>query len=338
MTGNGLSFLGLGPTQPVTYQGVLASASGTSVVDSSAVWTNNQFNGSDATHGTYFLELTTGTGVGIRSKITATDSADKTLTLADDLSGKITNGTGYKIRKNWTVATVFGANNEAGLGAGDVTGADKILILDPITQGYTSYYYATADGLGGAGWRTDGDPYTSQSEAELPLERGILVKRQQATSLTLTLAGSVKMGTTVTSVSPAINIVGNLDPSGKLTLGSSKLYTGDQTTGVKDGDVTSADEVLFYRNDPVNPGYNGYYYAAANSLGGAGWRQNGDPFTDASGVSFPIGTSFIIKRQGGLAFNWSLLQQFQLFALSCLRSSFWLLSRCSVWVPRERPP
>ena len=45
-----LSFIGLSMTQPVALQGALESATGGTVVDDNATWTDNQFNGAGNAH------------------------------------------------------------------------------------------------------------------------------------------------------------------------------------------------------------------------------------------------------------------------------------------------
>jgi hypothetical protein len=66
----------------------------------------------------FYVELISGPGMGRMSNTTATSGANKSITTVDNLSSFVSGGTGYKIRKNWTLAFVFGPNNEAGLGAG----------------------------------------------------------------------------------------------------------------------------------------------------------------------------------------------------------------------------
>ena len=131
-----LSFLGLAFTQPVSYQATLASASGTTLTDSSASFTGTS-GGFNGTTGAFYIELTTGTGAGRTSQITG--NTTNTITTANDLSSFVTAGTGYKIRPNWTLATVFGSTNQAGLFGGTKTSADQVLVYNATTALYTTY-------------------------------------------------------------------------------------------------------------------------------------------------------------------------------------------------------
>src|ERR1700722_12323777 len=97
---NALSFLGLSFTQPVAYQATLASASGTTLTDTSASPLAQYAPSATAQ---YYVELITGTGAGTMSNITGATA--NSITTANDISSNVTAGTGYKIRQNWTLAT-----------------------------------------------------------------------------------------------------------------------------------------------------------------------------------------------------------------------------------------
>src|ERR1051326_5415838 len=85
--GTANTYLGLSFTQPVSYQAALSSASGNTLVDNSSSWVDNQFNG---TNGTFYVELTSGSGAGRMSQITATSGANHSITTADNLSSFVT--------------------------------------------------------------------------------------------------------------------------------------------------------------------------------------------------------------------------------------------------------
>lgn len=299
----GISFLGLGMTQPVAFAGNLESASGSIVTDTQSTWTDGQYNGSS---GSYYLELTSGVGAGTVSDIVTTTASNHSLTLADDVSSLITAGTTYKIRPNWSLASVFGSSNSAGLGGGTATSADQVLVYNTTTQGYTTYYYQTS-GLGGTGWRRVGAPAADASAAPLRLQQGIIIKRYVSAAISLPLVGAVKVGQNETLVSAGTNIVSNVYPVTSVTLGTSGLYTGLTSTGIAGGTSTSADQILVYNGS----GYLTYYYQTSG-LGGTGWRLTGQPASDASNATLPLGGSVSILRKFASAFIWTQPQPFSL--------------------------
>jgi len=296
-----LSFLGLSFTQPVAYQATLSSASGTTLTDSKASWTATA-NGFNGTTGAFYIELLTGSGAGMWSNITA--AGTNTITTAQDLSSYVTAGTGYKIRPNWTLATVFGATDQAGLFGGTASTADQILVYSPATSSYTTYFYQTS-GIGATGWRKVGDgTHADQSNAYFNPTDGILVKRQQSSNVSFSLAGAVKLGQTVLPVVPGLNILSNVYPSGNFTLGTSGL----QASGLGGGTASTADLVEIYNS--ATGSYSIYFYQTSG-IGGTGWRLVGDgTHSDQSGAAIPFGQGLIIQRKVASAFSWVAPQPF----------------------------
>ena len=306
-----LSFLGLGMVQPSAFQGNLESASGSTIVDNDATWTDNQYNGAN---GGYYVELTSGTGVGLTSQITATSGSGKSLTLADNLSAYVTNGVTYTIRKNWTLAALFGAKDESGLGGGSATTADQVLVYNSLAQAYTTYYYksiAFPPGSG-TGWRTTASSSVDVSTVPFNPYDGILIRRYQSASLSIPLVGAVKTGTSDLPLNPGLNILSNVYPSGTFTLGTCGLYTGNSTTGLAGGSSTTADQVQIY--DQTSGTYSTYYYktSAFPPGSGTGWRSTASTTSDASTTPIPFGASILIQRTINSAFEWVAPQPFTL--------------------------
>ena len=209
-----------------------------------------------------------------------------------------------KIRPNWTLSSIFGATNQAGLQGGTASSADQILVYNASTATYTTYYYQTS-GIGGVGWRKLGDTtHSDQSGAFFKATDGILVKRFQSADVSFSLAGAVKLGQTAIPVAVGLNILSNVYPSGTFTLGTSGL----QSSGLGGGTASTADLILIY--DPVNAVYNTYYYQTSG-LGGTGWRLAGDStHADKSGVSIPFGSSILVQRKAATPFTWVAPQPF----------------------------
>ena len=295
-----LTFLGLSFTQPVSYQATFSSANGTTLTDSNATWVDDQFNGAN---GSFYVELITGNGTGMTSQITATVAATHSIKTADDLSSFVNANTGYKIRQNWTLGSVFGTGSTLVLNAGTATSADEVLVYSSKTQSYTIYYYKSG-GLGGTGWRTTSDPSTDQTATPFLPAAGVVVKRAQSSSLSFPLTGAVKVGQSSIPIGTGLSLVSNVYPAGNLTLGNSNLIS----SGFTGGTATSSDEVQIYNS---GTGLYTTYYFKSGGLGGTGWRTTSDPSTDQSGVAIPSGESIFVQRnQNRPAFNWTLPQPF----------------------------
>jgi uncharacterized protein (TIGR02597 family) len=287
-----LSFIGLSLTRPVEFQGNLEAIGPSTVTDDNANWTDDQFNGAN---GQYYLEITSGRYAGVMTDILDTSGSTKTLTIADNYKGLVTAGATYKIRKHWTVASIFGATNQVGLGGGTSVTADQILIYDPSTGLYTTYYYKTTAAFGGVGWRSLASTSIDESNAKIDLTKGIVIKRKQPTDLNPKLFGAVKLGYTAIHVKAGLNILGNAYASDTLTLGNCGLYTGDPDTGLAGGTSVSADRVLTYDGSA----YQTYYYKTNAAFGGVGWRSVASTFVDASNTVIPAGSSLLVQRVNG---------------------------------------
>src|SRR5260370_37244854 len=104
----------------------------------------------------------------------------KTLTTYDDLSSLLTGGELYRIRRHRTLGDVLGENNESGLAGGpSVSEADEVMVLNPVTQTFLTFYFKTG-GFGGTGWRSAADAVTDASGTTLYPDQGVLIVRKVA--------------------------------------------------------------------------------------------------------------------------------------------------------------
>ncbi|WP_395749803.1 TIGR02597 family protein [Prosthecobacter sp.] len=288
------TFTSIGMTNAVAYQSTTTSPGGsTTLTDANSTWADNAYNGASGQI-TSYVEITSGAAAGTTYDITATTAGTHALTLSQPLSAGVAAGDSYKIRPHWTLASVFGATNQAGLSGGTSSTADTIQVFN--NGGFVVYYYQTS-GFGGTGWRQSGAPFVDASSTVLYPDEGILIARQQSSSVNITISGAVKTGQTSLPVSSGYTFLGNAYAAA-MTLASSNLYTGDANTGLAGGTSSTADQVMFWNGT----GYNVYYYQTSG-FGGTGWRLSGAPFTDASTTSIPAGAALFVKRTGS-AFNW----------------------------------
>jgi uncharacterized protein (TIGR02597 family) len=297
-----LSFKGLGLTRAVEYQGSAEAVGTNTLTDNEATWTENQFNGAN---GSYFVEIFSGPGAGTTYDISATSAANKRITLAQNLAAGVTAPVTFKIRKHWTIASIFGAANESGLASGDEASvADQILRFDLGT--YSTYYYQVAPpAAGGTGWRNANNAFADAGSTVIYPDEGVIIRRTLAAPVNIILLGAVKTGQSSIPIVQGINILGNTYAA-PITLQSSMLFTGNSTTGLVSGDEAStSDQVLLWNGT----GYTTYYYQTAPpAAGGTGWRNSNDVFTNAGATPIPVGSALIVKRANGLAFDWKVPQ------------------------------
>jgi len=302
--GNGgqqLSFKGLGMTPPVEYQGSAEAVAANTLTDNDSAWTDDQFNGAA---GPYYVEIVSNPNGSATVVGTTYDIADtngpvtapaKTITLVQNLPASVMNGAVFKVRKHWTIASVFGPTNQFGLAAGDETTADQIRIFNG--TGYDVYYYSNG-GAAGTGWRKVGAGNADISGVKILPDEGLVIAHSPATPVNVVLLGAVKVGTTSFPMFQGLNIVSN-PYAAPLKLKDSGLYNADPTKGLAGGGSTTADQVRIYNGSS----YDTYYYSTVG-LAGVGWRKAGAGSTNQENVEIPVGASFLVTRRNGADFNW----------------------------------
>ena len=313
------SFPSLGLVRAQEYRGIVATNVGASVVDNSATWTDDQFNSTMVpAKPTHYVEVVSGSLAGSTFDIADTVAATKTLVLATSLADGSLNGQSFRVRRHWTLAAVFGSNNEVGLKGGGPTTADLIGLVGDSGM-VTYYYYRTVGPASQRGWRSTGDGSNPQDDVVFFPEEGLMVTRQGADNVVITLVGDVRMGDDKIPIAEGLNLVNPCIPAVPdvitdqnrdkvLTLGNCGLYTGDATTGLRAGGPTTADLVQIWNDSLPVPGFESFFVrkAGANVLG---WRSMaGD---DVTSKILPACTAIIIRRQTGAGeFVWDRPQRF----------------------------
>ena len=294
-SGAKLTFGALGITQAVEWQGTSTALSGATLTDSAAAWADNQFNGAN---GQFYLEFTSvggstvAAGVGTSFAITATAASAKTITLAT--APGLVSPVGYRVRKYWTLADIFGAANSVGLNGGTATSADQVQIWNG--AGLDTFYYQTT-GIGGTGWRKTNARSTDASTSIIPPSAALIVKRGSNATVSLVANGSMKTGQTTATIASGYTFVGNpFDIA--MTLASSGIYAA----GLAGGTAASADQVLVWNGAT----FDAYFYQTSGGTG-TGWRKTTDLAADASATALAAGSGFVVKRSGA-AFTWAIPQ------------------------------
>lgn len=276
------SFVGLTVHHPVVKQGVLSSATSSSVTVEGINFVNLLGEPGPAAN-LYILELANGT----IQEISAWD-ANGLLKTASDISGQVVAGTTpFTLRKAATISDIFGVDNSAGLAPdrGDQLNQDFIHVQGPDGTTTSIYYYD--DGNAAVrGWYDD----QGERASRFPLiyADGFYIKRAGDTPLKLVTAGEVKLTPTASVLLPGFNYVSSVAPV-NLTLESSNLHTFLSPDSTGDYDANGVDQVYL-------PQTNGsfivaYYYNDGDTKG---WY---DTTGNAAG-SYALEGGFLIRNRG----------------------------------------
>jgi len=274
---------------PIVYAGTVSSLQNTALTDANAAWGNAQFG---STNNPTYAEFDNGYMVDI-----AGTASSQSLALAGSLNGLVNPGDTYRVRQHFTIASMFGTNNETGLRVGlNPASADNIMLTIPETQQIMSIFYFSNEVA--HGWyRAD---FTPAADQVIYPEQGVMVRRIEPGDVNVYLCGPIKTDATVAPVEPGFNNVGTLKSLSTMTLNSLNLYTGNPTTGIASGlNLAGSDNVLIVQPDGSTASY--FYFNDAK--GNEGWFDA--RFNPAGSTSIPAGTAFFIKRQtGNGSFNW----------------------------------
>lgn len=276
---------------PVLYAGTVSGLQNTALSDTNASWASSQFGNGGIPA---YAEFENGSMVDI-----ASSTANKSLSMADNLSGVASVGAVYRIRGHFTIASLFGTNNETGLqSGGNTVQADNIMVLTPQTQQTITIFYYD-DGVN-HGWLTA--DYTPADNLVVYPEQGLLVRRVAAGNRDLYLCGPIKTGVTVAPVQPGYNLVGTLKSLNPMSLGALNLYTGDQATGLASGGNTAdSDTLVVAQPDGTTATY--FYYR--DNFGNEGWLDAN--YNLSADVLINAGSSFFVHRLStNGAFNWTI--------------------------------
>jgi hypothetical protein len=276
---------------PLLYAGTVSSLQTASLTDTNANWSVGEFgtNGTQA-----YVEFNNGWMADIANSTTPTN-----LVLAGNLTGVASIGDSYRIRAHFTIASLFGTNNETSLQSGGNTAqADNIQVLTPQTQQTLTVFYYD-DGIN-HGWLTA--DYNPADNLAIYPEQGLLVRRVAAGNRILYVCGPVKTGLTAAPIEPGYNLVGTLKSLSNLTLETLNIYTGDPATGLASGGNTAqTDTLLVVQPDGTTATY--FYYQ--DNFGNQGWLDAN--YNPSANVLINAGSAFFVHRltENG-PFNWTI--------------------------------
>jgi hypothetical protein len=195
---------------------------------------------------------------------------------------------------------MFGAGNSYGLRGsdGDPALADQIMVLDPLTQATSSYYFSTFDGENC--W-LNSVTFESAGDVLLYPERGLIVK-VVGPDVNVYYAGQVQTRPVAASVFGGFNVMAVIDPlknvdsARLLSLANSGLFTGSSSTGVKaSAQGLSVDADMVYVLDTASQVVSTSFYSTFP--GDDNWLDT-NTFDVVSNVTVSAGRGFYIYRRG----------------------------------------
>mgnify|MGYP003871972329 CR=1 FL=1 len=268
--------------------GAITGTGANTITASAAAWTVDAYAGS-------YILITSGTNEGVSATISSNTATE--LTTVEDLTSLLAGDESFSIHAYTTIADVFGAANEAGLGGGaSSSAADTILIQS--ASGFTTYYFKDSGFIGGTGWRSSTDAATDQSATTISFGEGVIIVRKQSADLDVVLTGSVFSGDAISPVEAGFNWKAASIPV-DLTLNG--LFGPANEAGIDGGASSAAADNIIV---PTPGGLVTYYYKDSGFIGGTGWRTSTDASADQGATVFvQPGQMFLINRSGGAAFN-----------------------------------
>jgi len=286
------SFLGLGMTSIVANRGAISAIAGNDITVNNTL-TPAQFavgpNGP-----LFYIEFLDGANPGLTDDVVS-NSATDVFTSGNDASA-IAGAATYKIYPHWTLNSVFGSTDTADLDPA----TDLILIQNPLTQAFSTYFYSKGSKSLGTGWRQNGQGSTDVGQTPLYNDQGVLISRANSSNVTFQLVGGVKLGPTIIPLSGTNNFSGNVYASSALVLSNSGLFTD----GVNTDSLVPAVDLVLIHNDAAGS-FNTYFFSKGSKSLGTGWRQNGQGATDEGGTQIPLGAQLLIQlAPGNGGFNW----------------------------------
>ena len=282
-------------TKPVGYHTETAKGSSFTLMGvnvGNAIAAAGEFDADDATDNDADFTALLDDGVSytvqnITSGESASVNGSDATTLDTDLA--VSSGDSYEVRADVTVGSLFGAANEAGLGAGNATTADVVWI--PTGDGVAQVFYDDGKGFPPrpAGWRAIGAGGADQAGTSVPFTAGIFIQRRAADDLDIVFVGHVRTEATSFGVGTGFNFLNRVLP-----VGVALDDTGLDAFLAK-GNSGSGDLVW---SPDGNGGYAQYYYTDGGGFPpqSKGWKAVGQG--DADKGAETLGSGYAIQRKG----------------------------------------
>jgi len=278
------SFTLLSPTlvQPTAWAGVSTAAPVGKAITASGTLPSGL-------NSQYFVELTAA-GVNNGWWATVVSVSGSTVTVTNNFPTGVLAGATFVIKKHNTIKSFLGSNApglDPGLGLDD---ADEVQVLNPATQGISSYFYALAvDGAPVDGWYDSGG--NDANDTVIVPGTAVMAVRKKPGNTTFASSGEVKTTKTQADIYKGYNWLSPMVAT-DVSLLASNLNTGNTSTGVQQGVDLSVDEVQFI---PASQSIAAYFAADFAQTGVNGWYDSGGNSSDSILMQAPYGIQLVRK-------------------------------------------
>lgn len=282
------------------FQGAATAGQSSGVVAvTGASFTNGQFSTNSDGTPNFYIEITSGNSEGLVADVSSNTSSTVTVDPSDAAVVTSAMPANVIIRPHTKVTEIFGSNSSTVVLRGGTSPSNADQIHFGRGGSLQGVYFRT--GLG-SGWRTTAGNNSASNTVIYPGE-SVIVRRTTNSPITLINTGAVNAGRALIPVSQGAMTVATSFPVGT-TLGSSGLYTSNNSTGLQGGtSPTNADNVFL---PDINGNLVGYYFRTG--LGG-GWRTSVGNNSASNVVVPPTGGLYIVRRSA-TGFNWSVAQPY----------------------------
>ena len=289
---------GLNAIGPSLLNPDLLKASVASTSSSNAIAISGETNvGSKLTSGEpYYFEVYSGSEKGARFEVDvpATIAAANSNVIIQNTSARISRPLVLANLSNSTIAlrkhfTIEQLQNSLVTGSGTWVGnntfssADQILLLDPATQGFSTYFLR----LDGVTWRNTSTGTTVQNKAPIPPGTGVFVQKRTS-GLSLQVAGSVRQNDFDQPYKAGLQL---LAPAAPLDLSPAQLGASSANGWTGNNTFSSADQIQVFNS--VSQSFSTYFLR----LDGTTWRGTATGTTvQTSNNIIPSDRAYMIKR------------------------------------------
>lgn len=254
---NGFNYLGLRLHEPTVTAGAAVA------VDGATVTVPDGVAGALDESKNYLFEVVEGDAAGAVLRVITTDPVNNTLMVSDTIDGDFFAGERFIIRPVATLASVFGAANEAGLdaGSGGPVGADQVWIPNADSGGFDKFYYDNFNfnSLSPTWTNVDTGVPVRADFTHFVYTDGIIILGAGTDGNTVSVIGEVKLGDTSYALYQGFNYISSVTPVGA-TLATMFGEVNEAGLAQGNGGPVGADQVLI----PNGSGFSKYYYDAFN--------------------------------------------------------------------------
>lgn len=264
-----LSFQAPSYLSAVLHQGIATSIGASTLVDNAVAWTDNRFNGVNGPHYVEVLAvdgLATSPYAGLRREVSGTRESTRSLELAQPWPAGLAGSIKYRIVRHWTIKDIFGATKHTGT-ANSISG---LTLVDSASTWQDDEY----NGASGPHYVEITQVGASYDAPEVGMRREIVDTVNADHTIVVDQAWPPGLDGPI-----SYRIVRHM------------AVRPDGSGHLKAGNVVTADFFQLWDGEA----HQSYYYQNSG-IGGIGWRQSGDQFTDRSNTPILPGQAIILSR------------------------------------------